>query len=95
LACLLAARLVSVGTRGAAVSADQRQIRAHAAKHWLGSAAVAASVRAALSRLVESTASDDPEATMAALDSVMTVTANQLDSAARLELGRLAQAIAK
>ena len=34
-------------------------------------------------------------ATAGALDSVMTVTASHLDSAARLELGRLAQAIAE
>ena len=37
----------------------------------------------------------DRNALKSALDSVMTVTANQLDSAPRLELGRLAQIIAK
>jgi hypothetical protein len=45
--------------------------------------------------LVESTGLGDRRAIGAAMDYVMTVTANQLDSGARLELGRLAQAIAE
>jgi hypothetical protein len=96
LACFLVARMVvDTALASGILSADQRESRAQAAKHWLGSAAIPIQVRSALSWLAESTAADDRNAIKAALDSVMTVTANHLDSGARLELGRLAQAIAK
>lgn len=96
LACFLVARMVvDAALASGILSADQKESRAEAAKHWLGSAAIPTQVRSALSRLAESTAVDDRNAMRAALDSVMTVTANHLDSGARLELGRLAQAIAK
>jgi hypothetical protein len=51
--------------------------------------------KSALLRLAEATAGGDRRATCAALEYVMVVTANQLDSGARLELGRLAQAVAE
>jgi hypothetical protein len=98
LACFLVGRIVVDATEpagGGALSSEQRRVRAHGAKHWLGSATIPTPVRSALSRLAESSFSDDRSAMKAALDSVMTVTANQLDSAARLELQRLAQAIAE
>lgn len=94
LACFLIARIVfdAVSAPGM-LSPDQKRARAQGAKHWLGSAALPTQLRSALSRLAESTVTDDRNAITAALDSVMTVTANHLDPAARLELGRLAQAI--
>lgn len=96
LACFLVARMVvDTALAGDILSADQKESRAQAAKHWLGGAAIPVQVRSALSKLAESTAGDDRNAIKAALDSVMTVTANHLDSGARLEFGRLAQAIAK
>jgi hypothetical protein len=98
LACLLLGRIVRDATTtagGGALSPEQKSARALGAKHWLGSAAIPTPVRSALARLAESTALGDRKAIKAALDSVMTVTANHLDSAARLELGRLAQAIAE
>ena len=96
LAWLVVARLViDAVLNGQPLSSDQRHARAQGAKHWLGSTAIATPVRAALARLAESTSDEDAGAMKAAFDSVMTVTANQLDSGARLELGRLAQAIAK
>ena len=45
-------------------------------------------------RLVEASLSDDPGGLRSAVEAVMTVTANSLDQAARLEFERLAQAIA-
>jgi len=96
LACFLVGRIVmDAASRTAALSAEQRNARSLGAKHWLGSAAIPTPVRSALGRLAELTASEDRGALKSALDSVMTVTANHLDSAARLELGRLAQAIAE
>jgi hypothetical protein len=45
-------------------------------------------------KLAEATGGDDAQAVAASLDSVIAVTANQLDSGARLELARLAQTVA-
>ena len=95
LACLLVGRIVlDNGSKTLALTPEQKRARALGARHWLGATAVPNPVRTALVRLAEVSASDDAEGVRAALDSVMTVTANQLDSAARLELGRLAQAVA-
>lgn len=95
LACLVVGRLVVDATTAGPLTEDQRSVRIQGARHWLGSAAISAPVRAALGKLAEATQGADTGGLRAALDSVMTVTANQLDPAARLELGRLAQAIAK
>lgn len=96
LACFLVARIVGDATSGGAgLAPEQQRARAHGAKHWLGSASVPGPVRTALARLVDSSDGGDRKAMRAALDSVMTVTANQLDPGARLELGRLAQTIAE
>lgn len=96
LACLLVGRIVvdAMSTNGM-LSIEQKRHRAQGARHWLGSVAIPTQVRAALSRLADATCQDDRSAMRAALDSVMSVTAGQLDSTARLELGRLAQAIAE
>lgn len=96
LACFLVARIVGdASSRRQLLSREQRQVRAQGVKHWLGSATLPTPVRNALSRLAESTATDDAGAMKGPLDSVMAVTANQLDPGPRLELGRLAQAIAE
>ena len=95
LACLLVGRLVvDSESHLLALTPEQKRARALGAKHWLGSAAIPTPVRVALVRLAESTSTEDRNAVNAALESVMTVTANQLDSGARLELGRLAQTVA-
>ena len=95
LACFLVARVVGDSHRaGPTLSMELRQERVEAVKHWLGAASIPTSVRNALSRLADSSAADDRSAIRAALDSVMVVTANHLDPAARLELTRLAQAVA-
>jgi len=95
LACFLVGRIVNESTSvDGPLSPEQKNARTLGAKHWLGAAAIPTPVRTALARLAECSAADDRGATKAALDSVMTVTASHLDSAARLELGRLAQTIA-
>lgn len=96
LACFIVGRMVVDATSGSGVlSPEQTHVRVQGAKHWLGAAAIQTSVRNALNRLAEATTTADSGAITAALETVMTVTANQLDPAARLELGRLAQSIAK
>jgi hypothetical protein len=96
LACLLVGRLVADACdRGASLSSDLRRARASGARHWLASASLPAPARAALIRLAEATGGDLRAPIQAALDSVTAVTANQLEPAARLELSKLAQAIAE
>ncbi|HJQ20839.1 MAG TPA: hypothetical protein VJ867_10850 [Gemmatimonadaceae bacterium] len=96
LACFVVGRLVHDAAYEAdLLTGDQRRIRAQGTRQWLGSAALPGGIRSALVRLADSTVSMDSNAVRAALESVMTVTANQLDSGARLELGRLAQAVVK
>jgi hypothetical protein len=94
LACFLVARIAG-GEHSQGLGGEQRRQRAQGAKHWLSSAAISAPLRTALSRLADASAEGDRSGLGPALDSVMTVTANQLESAARLELGRLAQTIAE
>jgi hypothetical protein len=95
LACFLVGRIVrDASSHGDLLAPDQLQHRIHGAKHWLGSAAIQAPVRTALSRLVEAASTRDRGAIRGAFEVVMTVTANQLDQGARLELLRLAQAVA-
>lgn len=100
LACFLVARIVGDAASrheppvDHLLSPEQRVARSQGVKHWLGAATLPAAVRNALSRLADAAANDDRSALKSAVDSVIAVTANQLDSAARLELARLAQAIA-
>jgi hypothetical protein len=96
LACFVVGRLIasaSAATTG--TGSEQGRDRLQGVKHWLGSAALAPTLRQALARAAECASDGDKAGVKSALDSVMTVTANQLDPAARLELARLSQAIVK
>lgn len=95
LASLVVARLVADAcSYPVPLTADQRRARAQGARHWLGSAAVPTAARGAFLRLADATGGDDTGAVADALESVIAITANQLDQGSRLELARLAQAIA-
>ena len=94
LACLVAGRLVADGGDGAGLTVEQRKARAQRTRQWLSAAAIPQPVRSSLVRLVDATVADDRQVVRQALNAVMMVTANHLDPAARLELERLAQAIA-
>lgn len=94
LACLVAGRLVVDSSVRDGLTPDQRKVRAQRTRQWLGSVAIPQAVRSALVRLVEATSGEDRGTLKESLDAVMTVTANHLDPASRLELERLAQAIA-
>ena len=95
LACFVVGRLVAGTASEDAATSELGPDRLQGVKHWLSSAALASPLRQALIRAAECAAEGDRVATRTALDSVMTVTANQLDPAARLELARLTQAIVK
>jgi hypothetical protein len=96
LASLLVARLVADACeRPNPLTPEQRHARAAGARHWLGAATLPGPVRAALVRLAEATAGDARAPLNQALDSVIAVTANQLEPTARLDLSKLAQAIAE
>lgn len=95
LACFVVGRLIAgVIAEGASPSEQGRQ-RLQGVKHWLSSSALPAPLKQALSRAAECSTQGDRNGAKTAFDSVMTVTANQLDQAARLELVRLSQAIVK
>ena len=95
LACLLVARMAADAIDPAAgLSAEQRHLRAQDARQWLGAATLTGPARAALVRLADATGAEGFDGMAVALDSVMTITANQLDPAARLDLTKLAQTLA-
>ncbi len=89
LATLLAARLAEAMLAPVSLNLAARRSRAEGARLWLSSIALSAPVKNAISRLVETTAVDDPHLTAMALGRVIEVTAPQLDRGARLELERL------
>lgn len=93
LACLVVARLVTDCGSNGLLTPEQRLARAQATRTWLSAATVPAAIRVALARLAEATG-EHPTAVAAALESVIAVTANQLDQGARSELSRLTQAVA-
>jgi hypothetical protein len=96
LACLLVARVVADARSGnGLLTLEQRRARAREVSDWLAATTIPANIRTALTRLAEGTSSEDQAQSSAALHSVMMITANHLDPAARLELGRLAQAVEK
>jgi hypothetical protein len=96
LACLVVGRLVAERTDArSALNSDQRKARAKGARHWLGTAAVPPGIKSALNRLAEATVDGDRASIRGVMDAVMAVTANELDQGTRLELVRLAQAIAE
>jgi hypothetical protein len=96
LACLLVGRLVAeLVEPELALSPELRKSRAQGARQWLSATTLTPPVRTALTRLADACVAEPRGAVSQALESVMTVTANQLDPTARLELGRLSQALAE
>ena len=95
LACFVVCRMVEAVMADRSLSGEQRKARAQGARHWLGAAAIPAAARTALARLADAVVSSDRAQLAEALSGVIAVTANRLDPAARLEIGRLAQGIAE
>jgi hypothetical protein len=93
LACFVVGRVVASAVH--APGPETGRERLQGVKLWLGSATLATPLKQALTKAAECACEGDKVGAKTALDSVMTVTANQLDPAARLELSRLTQAIVK
>ena len=93
LATYLLARLADDCRESKALPAATRGSRAAAARNWLASTALPAPVRPALMRLAEAT-EGDRAGVSAALADVIAATSPYLDDPARLELERLACALA-
>src|SRR5687768_2147410 len=90
LACLLVARLASGTLSPLSLSAEVRSARASAARAWLASLAVPASIRSPCVKLAEASGGGAAGASLAVLvTGVTAVTARMLDSAALLELESL------
>ena len=89
LATYLAARLAHDCLPERGLSDAVRSERASSAKTWLSTLALPAPIRPALAKLVESTSGNRSQ-TAEALRAVITLTANVLDTRARLELDQLA-----
>ena len=95
LACFVVGRLVASACTAGASGSEAGKERVQGVRQWLGAATIPAPLKQGLVRAAECASAGDGAGAKAALDSVMTVTANQLDPAARLEFARLAQAIVK
>jgi hypothetical protein len=93
LATYLTARLAQDTLPERGVSPEARMERAANAKNWLATLSLPAAVRPALARLVELSAGS-PEFAAQGVRNVTAVTANFLDSGARLELDQLAASLA-
>jgi hypothetical protein len=96
LACFMGARLArdAMDTSESAVPHSLRQARVRGARAWLGALAIPPGLRGPVGKLIDASGSDDPGAMRAPLASVIGITANYLDPAARSELDRFAQALA-
>jgi hypothetical protein len=92
LATYLGARLAHDALRERGLAQSVRVERATSAKQWLSTLALPAAVRPALARLIE-TSGGEQKSIAEAVRAVTTVTANFLDSRARLELDQLAVAL--
>ena len=88
LATYLVARLAHDALPHRVIPQTSRAERATGAKNWLSTLALPATVRPALIRLVDASATDS-RSVATALRTVTSVTATFLDSRARLELDRL------
>ena len=94
LATYLVARLVDDCLPTRELPLDARAERSSAARNWLSSVALPATVRVALTRLAEVTGAEAADIA-AALASAISATSTYLDAGARLELDRLAQGLAR
>lgn len=90
LAALIAARLAAALLPPVTLLVAARTARAEAARGWLGSVALPAVPKLAITRLVESTAAGDRATVAIAVAKVTEVTAPYLDRASRSELEELA-----
>jgi hypothetical protein len=94
IATLIAARLVAGIVEPFPLLQPLRKARADAAKLWLSSVSLPATVRTSVLKLIDATTVDDRRIVAQALGKVTDVTAPHLDRGARSELERLAARLA-
>ncbi len=94
IATLIAARLVAGVVEPFPLLQPLRKARADAAKLWLSSVSLPATVRTSVLKLIDATTVDDRRIVAQALGKVTDVTAPHLDRGARSELERLAARLA-
>ncbi len=94
IATLIAARLVAGVLEPFPLLQPLRKARADAAKLWLSSVSLPATVRTSVLKLIDATTVDDRRIVAQALGKVTDVTAPHLDRGARSELERLAARLA-
>lgn len=93
LAAFVAARLAAGLLPPHALEIDVRAGRAIAARPWLATLALPATLRIPFARLVDASGQSDADAVVVALERVQAGIAEYLDAAARAELDELAQAL--
>ena len=93
MACLMAARLGAGLLPPLALAPAVSAERAHAARAWLASLTLPASLRAPLARAIDASAKSSGECADA-LRAIIALPAAALDAASRSELERLARALA-
>jgi hypothetical protein len=94
IATLIAARLVVGFLEPFPLLQPLRKARADAAKLWLSSVTLPATIRTPIVKLIDATSGEDRRLVAQALGKVTDVTAPQLDRGARSELERLAARLA-
>lgn len=94
LATYLAARLAHDALAEQGIPQPVRAERAVSAKTWIATLALPAATRSALIRLIEASG-EDAAGVAIALRGVIAATSNRLDRAARAELDRLLEAVAR
>ena len=90
LACYVSARLAAGALPETGLNAEQRALRAAAARTWAGSLALPAPLRVPLARLVDASRDGSRAAVGAALVTVADAAASYLDGQATAELRALA-----
>jgi hypothetical protein len=94
LAALLCAHLVAGALPDHALPVDGCARRSTAARAWLATLALPASVRAACTRVIDATGHGDPPALRQTLRSLLEAVGASLDAPSRRELERLVAALA-
>jgi hypothetical protein len=86
MACLVAGRLAAAMLAPYSITPSDSKARSVAAKQWLASLSVPATVRATLVNLADAVASGSRTAAAAALTVILTVAAHSMDEASASEL---------
>jgi len=93
MACFMAARLLSGAVDADAAPIEARAARAQAARGWFAALALPAAARATFARAVDASATDDRDAMVQALGTIIEATAHLLTPEGRREMEELGERI--